>query len=710
MEHNNNTTKMDGLQSLSNIAAEMPRLDCSSSDESQRTTDAPQGSIETPESALFRRLSSFPGYMHSQPPHQKKQFNYNERRGEFSSIYPSPLASFNISTGNNNTLALAAQMPPSAAFSTNPVTTIVPTAMCGYTHAIAPFSSTLDEEYYLSQEKIRQVYINNIIAASTVTAASASAVAASVIPTAPIHSEAVVVPSELSALSMMGGLLLDQHRTNAGGNLLSLRPYFGQQQPGVSSVRNHQLSIYFQNNIQDNHSAIATAPMMNRATPVASYAATLRHQQYQNQQFCQPISPSHNTLFLPSDANFLSEAHCFIRFVCIELFTSTEQHLTAGGRGARPTHVGQVGFRCIHCKNQPRDLQANQAVSFPSTRDNIFESVRNFQRVHLESCRFIPPNINLIYQEIIHKGNHQPKRSHKLVRAYYSQAASEMGLIDTPFGLRYRDECGYKQRTTPSPEMLNILEAGRAEEKAGTKFVEPFKIDKMAAPKDDNTTSASSSSAGRNAVDIVNDVKFGKFDALSSKLTKQVLLNARKETTLFVQPQDFPTISDFIFLLFHQLKPCKPMFHKKRRRLPSSSTTGLSLERDHPNNNNNSSMPFAGLCCKHCQKEDNENPNGMYFPANVECLGDSSFSQTLLMHLMSSCPHVPQDIKHALTELKNLAREYKASVKRGSKKKFVEKVWDRLGSYTKKSSAAGVVAGAGTVGPKQVEKQHIKIC
>jgi len=249
--------------------------------------------------------------------------------------------------------------------------------------------------------------------------------------------------------------------------------------------------------------------------------------------------------------------------------------------------------------------------------------------------------------------------------------------------------------------MLNILEAAKAEEKAGTRFVEPFKIDKKASPKDDDTTSSSSSSE-RNAVTVANDVKFGKFDALSSKLTKQVILNARKETTVFVQPQDFPTISDFIFLLFHQLKPCKPKFYKKRRRICSSSTSGLSFDRDHPNNNNNNaSMPLAGLCCKHCQKEDNENPNGMYFPSNVECLGDSSFSQTLLMHLMSSCPHVPQDIKHALTELKNLAREYKASVKRGSKKKFVEKVWDRLGSYAKKNSGASmVVLGVGTVVPK----------
>ena len=98
--------------------------------------------------------------------------------------------------------------------------------------------------------------------------------------------------------------------------------------------------------------------------------------------------------------------------------------------------------------------------------------------------------------------------------------------------------------------------------------------------------------------------------------------------------------------------------------------------------------PFAGLCCKHCQKVDTENANGMYFPSNVECLGDSSFSQTFLLHLMNSCDHVPHEIKHALMELKSLAREYSASVKRGSKKAFVAKVWKRLEGYAEKNTAA----------------------
>lgn len=618
---------MDGLQNLSAIAADMPRLDCG-------------GSNATPRA-------------HSQSA-------VKESRGEMSSIHPSLHGSINVSASRkNSSMSLAAQLPSSTA------NLGMATAAIGGgypPHGLESLSSSTLDEYYKSQAKIHQVYVNNAVAA---------AAASSAMPTTAFHGglSAYSIPS---TLSMIGGAPFDQHHPNTADELSILQHYYGRQQP----VNEHRLPYYGQNN--------CAIPMnqMN-ATMAANYAAVLQqqqHQQQQDQQYCQPVGPSHSTLFLPSDANFLSEAHCFIRFVCIELFTSTEHHFTAGGRGARPSHVGQVGFRCIHCKHKPRELKANQAVSFPSSRDNIFESVRNFQRVHMESCQFIPPSIKLTYQEIIQKGNHTPKRSHKLVRAYYSQAASEMGLIDTPFGLRYRDERGYFQRATPSSDMLNILEAAKAEEKFGAMFGEPIKGNTSASPKNDDAKSPSlSSSTGGKPVAPSIDVKYGKFDALSSKLTKQVILNAQERPSVLVQPQDFPTISDFIFLLFHQLKPCKAMSHKKRRRSSNNSHPSSTVDREQHATVVN--MPFAGLCCKHCQRDQNENINGMYFPSNLECLGDSSFSQTFLLHLMNSCEHVPQDVKHALTELKNLAREYSASVKRGSKKTFVAKVWKRLETY-----------------------------
>ena len=59
----------------------------------------------------------------------------------------------------------------------------------------------------------------------------------------------------------------------------------------------------------------------------------------------------------------------------------------------------------------------------------------------------------------------------------------------------------------------------------------------------------------------------------------------------------------------------------------------------------------------------------------------------LSMHI-STCSHVPAEIKSSLEELKALVKEYKSSVKRGAKKKFIEKVWRRMEELRIKSMMA----------------------
>jgi predicted transcriptional regulator YdeE len=39
---------------------------------------------------------------------------------------------------------------------------------------------------------------------------------------------------------------------------------------------------------------------------------------------------------------------------------------------------------------------------------------------------------------------------------------------------------------------------------------------------------------------------------------------------------------------------------------------------------------------------------------------------------------VPEDIKNALAELKTLAKEHVVVTKRGSKRKFIKKIWGRM--------------------------------
>jgi len=246
-------------------------------------------------------------------------------------------------------------------------------------------------------------------------------------------------------------------------------------------------------------------------------------------------NPQHlNTLSLPTDSNFLTEAHCFLRSTCIEIFVSTDEDVNAPGKVARPFRAGQVGFRCIHCKHIPRGSRANQAVGYPSKRETIFESVRNFQRVHFNACPHTSESVKQRYMNVVRRGR-GPKRSKKLVRAYYAQAASEVGLIDTPRGLEHRDNRTLFVRTgSPSQEMKSILLAAQAEEasSANGALSSTYVLEKK-----------SILASGSNTTSVVDqNIKYGKFDGVVSDCTKQVIENARKETTPFVLPQDFPTV------------------------------------------------------------------------------------------------------------------------------------------------------------------------
>ncbi|KAL7552744.1 hypothetical protein ACHAWF_017695 [Thalassiosira exigua] len=350
------------------------------------------------------------------------------------------------------------------------------------------------------------------------------------------------------------------------------------------------------------------------------------------------------TLGLPTDARFLSDAHCFLRLACLEIFVASEEEARARGRGARPARAGQAGLRCVHCRHVPRPARANQATCFPSKTKNVFESVRNFQRVHLDACPYVPREVKERYAAYAKVGN-APRCSQGLVRAYYAEAAREVGLVDTSHGLKYcRDADGSMSKEGGlSDEMMRILRAADVDD-------------------DNEPSDCKAALQGSKAAPLAQnpEVNHGKFDSVVTPETRLVLDQARKERTAFVLPQDFEAITDYLYLIFHQLEPCQPT---------SSTLARRKLAPDQLRSN-------SGLCCRHCRKDDS-GINGRYFPLDVASLGNSSFSQMLGSHL-AMCPSVPREIKDALIELKDLAREHGSSTKRGAKKSFAEKVWKRM--------------------------------
>ncbi|KAL7493076.1 hypothetical protein ACHAWT_002196 [Skeletonema menzelii] len=340
------------------------------------------------------------------------------------------------------------------------------------------------------------------------------------------------------------------------------------------------------------------------------------------------------TLSISSDEKFLDPVHNFLRSACIEVFVASDRNQ---GRRAKHHRLGQVGLRCRHCKHVDGTQRAKQAVSYPSKSTYIFESVRNFQRTHFEACVYIPDELKTRYKKLdLH--NHR-KIQQKYIKAYYAEAGCEIGLVDTPHGIIFGAPPNLSGK--PSKKLLAIMKM--AENPAASAHLEELIFPKV-------------------------DRQFEnlKFSHLCSESTRQVIAFLRQQKSVFVYPSDFPTISDFRFVLFHQFVPCRP---------PS---TALNRRKNRPEKLDT----LSGLCCRYCARAHpgERFHRGMYFPLGLESLRDSSFSKNLTTHVLT-CQHAPFEIKKALEELQRLAAEIGATTKRGSKQMFLEKLWERMANY-----------------------------
>jgi hypothetical protein len=146
-----------------------------------------------------------------------------------------------------------------------------------------------------------------------------------------------------------------------------------------------------------------------------------------------PPSPSSRVLLgIPEDKEWLSDMDCFVRHN-LEVFCATQEDVDIAQQDRKyPVNVGQVGIRCIHCGLAKEGQGARgSAVAFPYSISGIYESVREFQRLHLDSCPNLPPAAK---QKLAGKKGSSSLSS--VLRKYYVLAAKALGLYDTPDGIR----------------------------------------------------------------------------------------------------------------------------------------------------------------------------------------------------------------------------------------------------------------------------------
>lgn len=149
-------------------------------------------------------------------------------------------------------------------------------------------------------------------------------------------------------------------------------------------------------------------------------------------------SPSSRVLLaIADDKEWLSDMDCFVRRN-LEVFCANEDDVEIAQQDRKyPVNLGQVGIRCIHCALQKGGNSARgTAVAFPYSINGIYESVREFQRLHLEGCPHLPDSMKK--KLVGFKGSASLS---SVLRKYYVLAAKALGMHDTPDGISSGGEC-----------------------------------------------------------------------------------------------------------------------------------------------------------------------------------------------------------------------------------------------------------------------------
>eukprot|EP00536_Pseudo-nitzschia_multiseries_P003315 jgi/Psemu1/301883/fgenesh1_kg.50_\ len=134
-------------------------------------------------------------------------------------------------------------------------------------------------------------------------------------------------------------------------------------------------------------------------------------------------------LFMPPDKLLLSAYQCHIRQQ-IELFETTPSDLEANGRGRyKAIDVGQVGIRCIHCKDNP--YRRPGAIFYPRNLGSIYKAAQCIANRHLHFC---------LKHLRMEKQSTKTKSFSGGGWKYWSDAARAKGVYETEKGLRFHSK------------------------------------------------------------------------------------------------------------------------------------------------------------------------------------------------------------------------------------------------------------------------------
>ena len=131
-------------------------------------------------------------------------------------------------------------------------------------------------------------------------------------------------------------------------------------------------------------------------------------------------------LSMPEDRHCLSETLAIIRNN-VEVFTATEADINAPAPGRkRPIQLGQVGLRCVYCRNCRQGNRVKRATCFPSSMRRIYRAVIDMKLDHFKHCPYVPPGLKQRLDQL----SQGTTRSTGMTVQYFIRSAMELGMMD----------------------------------------------------------------------------------------------------------------------------------------------------------------------------------------------------------------------------------------------------------------------------------------
>lgn len=380
-----------------------------------------------------------------------------------------------------------------------------------------------------------------------------------------------------------------------------------------------------------------------------------------------------------SDREWLSEADCYIRSHCVEVFSATAQDVAEN----RSNHITlqQVGVRCCFCashaskqgdeskdgpeETSPQGSKIAATISFPTTVAGIYDLVKRWQRVHLEACAHIPENVRDQLSTLANNNNAWVPTT----RQYWADSARTLGLVDTTGGIRFGKDLAKVRH-----DVKRIAKVPSGEEppspqhfSRGIGYPPPgyhhpgmlhFPSPTYPPPhhlrmqRMDHLHQAVRVMSQEGGMPPPPSPSLGPAVQPNAALQQQHM-NALGGHIAF--PQDMEMIPPYVYYLMRQVEPC------------------LFTEADRFVARSKGPVGYPGFQCRHCQGHAGL---GKYFPISSKSLSTNSTSQNIHAHLLK-CRKCPDVVKDRLVQLK-IEKSRAQRLEPGWRKIFFDKVWARL--------------------------------